>query len=66
MGINNAKVPFLSRRLGLFRVPAGRMSGLLPDGFGGRFRYGRYNQLLTADGRSLAKIIEILPEEESE
>jgi hypothetical protein len=62
--LNSARVSFVSRRLGLFRVAAERMAGLLPDGTGGGFRYGRYNQLLTADRRSLAKIIEILPEEE--
>jgi hypothetical protein len=62
--LNRARVPFLSRRLGLFRVPAERTHGLLPEGSGGRFRYGRYNQLLTLDERLLAKIIEVLPEED--
>jgi len=46
-------------------VPVRCTVGLLPKGSGGGCRYGRYNELLTAEGRSLAKIIEILPEEET-
>lgn len=64
--LNDGGVAFRSNRLGLFRVAAEHTFGLLPEGSGGGFRYGRYNQLLTAEGRSLAKIIEILPEEETE
>jgi hypothetical protein len=64
--LNDAGVPFRSNRLGLFRVRSELTAGLFPEGTGGGFRYGRYNQLLTAEGRSLAKIIEILPEERAE
>lgn len=64
--LKDAEVAFRSNRLGLFRVAAGCTAGLLPGGSGGGFRYGRYNQLLTLEGRSLARIIEILPEEEME
>jgi hypothetical protein len=64
--LNDAGVPFRSNRIGLFRVAAEHTIGLLPEGSGGGFRYGRYNELLTVEGRSLAKIIEILPEEEME
>jgi len=63
--LNDANVAFRSNRLGLFRVAVECTAGLLPQGTGGEFRYGRYNELLTAEGRSLAKIIEILPEEET-
>ncbi len=57
---------FSSRPGGFFRIARGRVGGVFVESPGGEVLHGRYNQLLAADGGTIARIIEILPEEDED
>jgi chorismate-pyruvate lyase len=59
--LNEAGLAYRSAPLGFFRVPAADLENVFPETPGGTILYGRYNQLIAADGTRLARIIEILP-----
>lgn len=55
---------FSSRPGGFFRIAADGVGGVFGASPGGGFLFGRYNQLLAGSGAVIARIIEILPQEE--
>lgn len=59
--LNEAGLAYRSAPLGFFRVPAADLEKVFSETPGGTILYGRYNQLIAADGTRLARIIEILP-----
>jgi len=59
--LNDSGLPYLSQPQGFYSVPAGVLASVFPRSSGGEVLYGRYNQLVRADGPCLARILEILP-----
>ena len=63
--LNESGLPYASRPGGFLKIPGETFQ---PDFFptaGSKFLFGRYNTLLDAKERVLARIIEILPREKS-
>ncbi len=59
--LNESGLPYLSHPQGFYTVPAAPLTSVFPSSSGGANLYGRYNTLSWADGRVLARILEILP-----
>ncbi len=59
--LNESGLPYLSHPQGFYTIPAEALAGVFPSSSGGAMLYGRYNTLSWADGRVLARILEILP-----
>jgi hypothetical protein len=59
--LNDSGIPYLSHPQGFYHVPPGTLAPVFPASPGGTGLHGRYNTLSWADGRVLARILEILP-----
>ena len=63
--LNESGLGYVSRPRGFFKISGKTFQPDFFPSLGGGFLFGRYNELVGADERVLARIIEILPKESS-